>query len=97
MVLAEDAPDPGADVDFEPWEGEPSSMDQLMDLYIVESKFAGRVAGTSMYLTLAPFRNGVRKNVVDDQEFKLFMVTWFVWVMQMMKMVRMIMITIKCC
>ena len=77
-MLAEEELGPAADLDFEPFDGEPSSLEQLVDLYIVESKCAGRVAGTSMYITLAPFRNGVRKNCTEDQEFKVFLVTWFV-------------------
>ena len=58
-----------------PWE-EPVALEQVMDQYVVETKFSGRMAGTSLLLVRARRRDGSLSQVVDDQEFKLFIVVW---------------------
>ena len=56
------------------WVDEPKNLDQLLDAYIIENKVAGRVVGTSLYLSLAKQRDGSEKNVTDGQKFKLWLV-----------------------
>ena len=56
------------------WVDEPENLDQLLDTYIIENKVAGRVAGTSLYLSLAKRRDGSEKHVTDGQKFKLWLV-----------------------
>ena len=66
---------PGAAMDFEPWRSEPGNLTQLMDQYNLESKFSGRFAATSLYVVHATARDGSRRDVVEGQDFKLFLVT----------------------
>ena len=56
------------------WVDEPQNLDQLLDTYIIESKVAGRVAGTSLYLSLAKRRDGSEKNITAEQKYKLWLV-----------------------
>lgn len=58
------------------WEGEPSSMDDLLSTYIVESKMSSSMAGASLYLTVSSTRDGNSFNVVEGQTHKLFLVAW---------------------
>lgn len=58
-----------------PWD-EPVTLDKLTDQYVVENKFPGRTAGTSLIVVLSKRRDGVTNQVVDGQEYKLFMVFW---------------------
>ena len=59
----------------EPW-SEPLTVEELVDKYIIESKFAGRYPGTTLYLTQAKDRSGALHQVEEGQRFKLFLVTW---------------------
>lgn len=58
-----------------PWD-EPSNLDTMLDYYIVEGKFSGRSPGASLYLVRAQRRDGSLSQVVEGQEYKLFLVTW---------------------
>ena len=66
---------PSTVVAYEPWPNEPRSMEKLMDQHVVEAKFTGRTAGTSLILVNAASRDGKKINTVQDQEYKLFLVT----------------------
>lgn len=57
-------------------EGEPTLLVELLDKYIVESRFAARAPGASLYLTHAVARDGSRIQMLDSQRFKLFLVPW---------------------
>lgn len=63
-----------------PWV-EPESLQLLHDQYIVESKFSGRVPGTTLFLVNSKKRDGTCDQVCQNQKFKLFLVTclgnWF--------------------
>ena len=58
------------------WEGEPSSCEELLDKYVIESKFAAMVPGGTLYLTPATDRQGVQCNALKDQRYKLWFVFW---------------------
>ncbi|CAK9016498.1 unnamed protein product, partial [Durusdinium trenchii] len=60
---------------LEPWD-EPLTMEDLLDKYILESKMSGRVANTTLVLTRAKQRDGTVSQIVDGQQFKLFLETW---------------------
>eukprot|EP00435_Cladocopium_sp_Y103_P025652 s2929_g6.t1 len=49
-------------------EDEPKNLDSLLDTHIIENKIGGRVAGTSLYLTLAKKRDGTETGVVSHQD-----------------------------
>ena len=66
---------PSTVVAYEPWPNEPRSMEKLMGQHVVEAKFSGRTAGTSLILVNAASRDGKKINTVQDQEYKLFLVT----------------------
>ncbi|CAK9003468.1 unnamed protein product [Durusdinium trenchii] len=55
-----------------PWT-EPESLDQLLDAYIVETKMAGRIGGTSLYLMPVKRRDGSVTEIIDGQKWKLFL------------------------
>jgi hypothetical protein len=75
LVPADAEEGPGAEVDFDPWRSEPGNVTQLMDQYNLESKFSGRFAATSLYVVHSTARDGSRRDVVEGQDFKLFLVT----------------------
>lgn len=56
-------------------ESEPKNLDSLLETHIVENKIGGRVAGTSLYLTLAKKRDGTETDVVENQKYKLYLVS----------------------
>ena len=58
------------------WEGEPATCEELLDKYVIESKFAAMVPGGTLYVTPATDRQGVQSNVVRDQRYKLWFVFW---------------------
>ena len=58
------------------WPNEPTTLDDLHALYALEQKFAGRVAGTTLYVTSAERKDGVETETVADQTKKLFMASW---------------------
>lgn len=58
----------------EPWTGEPETLDGLLDVYLLESKFSARTLGCTMYLMQAKARDGTTTQCVDGQKFKLFIV-----------------------
>lgn len=57
------------------WENEPSTLDSMLSLYAVEAKFAGKIAGTTLYVTSAERKDGVETSTAAEQHKKLFMVT----------------------
>ena len=59
---------------IEPWE-EPGSLEALQDKYIIECKFAGRSAGTTLILCQSKRRDGCVDQVTGNQRYKLFMVS----------------------
>ena len=61
-------------VALEPWVNEPDSVEQLLQKYILEGKFAGRVPGTTLFLVQSRSRDGTYHQVVENQKFKLFLV-----------------------
>lgn len=68
-----DAPPP---MKIVPWE-EPSTIELLMDRYVIENKISGRSPGTTLILVNAKRRDGTLDQVGPDQQFKLFLVAWF--------------------
>lgn len=41
-----------------PWTGEPTTIDQLQDRYLVEAKITGRLSGTTLFVVMAKDRSG---------------------------------------
>ena len=66
--------EPETPAQITPWE-EPATLELLLDRYILENKFSGRTAGTSLYLVHSKRRDGMVDQVVPDQQYKLFLVT----------------------
>ncbi|CAK8990644.1 unnamed protein product [Durusdinium trenchii] len=64
-----DAPPP---MKIVPWE-EPSTIELLMDRYVIENKISGRSPGTTLILVNAKRRDGTLDQVGPDQQFKLFL------------------------
>jgi len=56
-----------------PWENEPSTLQDLLDNYIIENKIVGHTPGMMLYLTKAETRSGERINALPDQQNKLFL------------------------
>lgn len=56
----------------DPW-CEPERLEDMLDQYIIESKFAGRCPGSTCYLVQARKRDGSLTEVVENQRFKLFL------------------------
>ena len=56
-------------------EDEPKNLESLLDTHIIENKIGGRVAGTSLYLTLAKKRDGTETGVIENQKYKLYLVS----------------------
>lgn len=61
---------------LEPWTGEPTNQEELMDRYIIEAKCSGRTPGTTLFLVQSKFRDGSESQVLEGQRFKLFLVSW---------------------
>ena len=59
--------------DVQPWQNEPSCLEEMLDRYIVENKMPASVAGGMLYLTKAATRAGELVDVVPDQKHKLFL------------------------
>ena len=57
----------------EPWTGEPETIQQLQEAYVIEGKMAGRCSGLTMFLTMAKRRDGSLDQVQDRQKWKLFL------------------------
>ncbi|CAK9091398.1 unnamed protein product [Durusdinium trenchii] len=74
IVPAEDEKSPAPAM----WTSEPETIPALLDKYLVESKFPGKIPGTTLYLTLAEDRGGHREQALPNQKWKLFMVLWLV-------------------
>ena len=55
------------------WEGEPDTLDQLVDQYIIECKMSGRTAGTTLILVQSKSRNNQTTDVTEGQQFKLYL------------------------
>ena len=60
---------------IEPWTNEPETLDELLDKYIVEAKFPGRVPGSTMFLVQSKARDGSSHQIVQGQKYKLFVAT----------------------
>lgn len=58
------------------WTSEPQTLKELLDAHIIETKFAARHPGTSLYLAVASTREGAEVNILPGQKFKLFLVPW---------------------
>ena len=56
----------------EPWTGEPDSLDQLLDRYILEAKFSARTPGATLYLVQSRARDGTITQCTEHQKLKLF-------------------------
>ena len=54
-------------------EGEPDTLDQLVDQYIIECKTSGRTAGTTLILVQSKSRNNQTTDVTEGQQFKLYL------------------------
>ena len=65
------------------WPNEPTTLDDLHALYALEHKFAGRVAGTTLYVTSAERKDGVETEIAADQTKKLFMASRLVLIAAM--------------
>ena len=61
---------------IEPWTGEPESLNELVDKYVIENKFSGRIPGTTLYLVQCRARDGSTSQALENQRFKLFIVAW---------------------
>ena len=61
---------------MEPWTGEPENLDELLDRYVVESKFSGRAPACTLYLVCAKNRSGDLHQALPSQRFKLFLAPW---------------------
>lgn len=72
MALAAKKEEDDAKVRVEPWTGEPESMEQLMERYVIEAKFVGRTVGTTMILVHAKGRDGSYHQCLEGQRLKLF-------------------------
>eukprot|EP00435_Cladocopium_sp_Y103_P052797 s10_g16.t1 len=59
--------------DVQPWCNEPTTLEELLDRYIVENKMPASVAGGMLYLTKAATRAGELVDVVPEQKHKLFL------------------------
>ena len=57
---------------LEPWQ-EPERLEVLLDQYIIESKCAGRLPGSSLFLVHSKKRDGTVNQVTGDQRYKLFL------------------------
>lgn len=57
------------------WPNEPTDLDTMLNVYAVEHKFAGRVAGTTLYVTSSDRKDGVSTEVQPGQTKKLWLVT----------------------
>lgn len=68
---AKEAPDT-----MEPWTGEPGTLDEMLDRYVVESKFSGRAPACTLYLVCAKTRSGDLHQALPSQKFKLFLAPW---------------------
>lgn len=62
--------------EMEPWKHEPTTLQELLDTYIVENKLTAHIPGGMLYLTKAETRSGEMIDVVQDQKNKLFLVAW---------------------
>ena len=72
MVLAAAKEEEEVEPAIEPW-SEPEKLEDMLDQYIIEGKFAGRSPGTTMYLVQAKKRDGTLEQVVAGQRCKLFL------------------------
>lgn len=62
--------------DPEPWKDEPETLEQLLDLYVVEGKCNAGVPGGMIYVTNATRRKEEKPiNCIEGQRYKLFFVT----------------------
>lgn len=71
-AASEDADEMGSGMQ---WPNEPTDLDSMLNVYAVEHKFAGRVAGTTLYVTSSDRKDGVSTEVQPGQTKKLWLVT----------------------
>ena len=70
MVPHEEEPEQ----DLPTWEKEPTTIDELMDKYLLETKVSGKTPGTTLFVVQSKARDGTVEDVHGDQDFKLFLV-----------------------
>lgn len=58
------------------WPTEPKTIEDLLATHNVELKASGRWPGTTLFLVESKARNGKTENVVDGQNYKLFLASW---------------------
>ena len=70
------------------WTSEPTTLQDLLDTYIVEQKVSGRHPGVTLYLTVAAKRDGSVVDVLaDQQKYKLFLDSW-IYIVKRTKQLR---------
>lgn len=67
---------PLEDVAPQPFASEPETLDQLLELYVVENKVPARDPGCTLMLTSATRRDGSKVEMVDGQKLKLWLASW---------------------
>ena len=58
------------------WPTEPKTIEDLLATHNVELKASGRWPGTTLFLVESKARNGKTENVVNGQNYKLFLASW---------------------
>ena len=61
--------------DITPWTGEPSTVEEMLNMYNVECKMSSNLVGGVLYLTQAARRDGTSHEIVEGQTHKLFLAT----------------------
>lgn len=76
-VIVTPAPAPAVEQSVQQltWDGEPTTVPDLLNIYNLECKCLGRWGGTTLFLVDAKNRNGKTENVTEGQAFKLFLET----------------------
>lgn len=73
IIAAPPEPEPAPAV--APWENEPTTVSELLELHVVEAKISGRDAGTTLFVVDARRRNGSLVDTTPNQSYKLFVVS----------------------
>lgn len=56
-----------------PWDGEPETIAQLLEAYVVEAKITGKDPATTLYAVQSTKRNGTLSEITANQPYKLFL------------------------
>ena len=59
------------------WENEPKTVEELLELYVIEGKCPANVPGGMFYLVNSTTRKGEEIDIVKGQRFKLYFVPQF--------------------